>query len=375
MRILYVSKAMHVAAYRAKLRALAALVDVRAIIPERWGAHTVEPVDDDLDIELHEAVFHGHNHLHVYRHAQRLLAGPRPDVVHIDEEPYSLVTAQLVRLCRGHRVPCLFFAWQNLPKRPPPPFHALRAWVFRTADGAIAGTPAASDVLRNAGWARPLAVIPQMGVDHVHFAPDAAARARTRRHIGAEEDDFVIGFGGRLVREKGVHLLIEAAKGVPRSRVLLLGDGKERLRLRDAAQRAGIGQRVHFAGEIASLDMPAWLAALDVLALPSIGRPGWVEQFGRILIEAMSVGVPVVGSTSGEIPRVIGSAGLVVPAGDAMALREALLALHDSPVRRGTLAGLGRSRVLAEFTNDRIAADTVAFYRMLVAEPKPAWTA
>jgi len=113
--------------------------------------------------------------------------------------------------------------------------------------------------------------------------------------------------------------------------------------------------------------MPAQYAAMDVLTLPSRTCPNWKEQFGRVLIEAMACGVPVVGSDSGAIPSVIGDAGLVFPEGNAVALRDHLAALRDDVALRRSLGERGRQRVLACFTQERIAAQTVALYRALCA--------
>lgn len=377
MRVLYVSKALVVATYRAKLRALERHVEVRAVMPDRWrsahrGASTsFEPTEngDGPPVETWPVLFPGHNHLHLYRQPEALLAGgPAPDLLHVDEEPYSAVTFQLLRRARRRGVPVVFFAWQNLAKRLPPPLGAMRAHVFRNAAGAIAGTRTAAEVLERWGWKGPLAVIPQFGVDPERFAPDAPAGRRVRDRIGAMEADLVVGFGGRLAGEKGVGVLLDAVATVSRSRLpgvrlLLLGDGPERGALEARAHRLGIRDRVHFAGHRPSLEMPRWLSACDVLVLPSVGRRGWVEQFGRILIEAMACGVPVVGSRSGEIPRVIGDAGIVVPPGDPGALAGTLRALADSEERRRDLAARGRARVLARYTHDEIALRTAEFYR------------
>ena len=76
--------------------------------------------------------------------------------------------------------------------------------------------------------------------------------------------------------------------------------------------------------------MARYLARMSVLVLPSLTTARWKEQFGRVLIEAMALGVPVIGSDSGEIPWVIGDAGLVFPEGNSAVLRERLRALfHD----------------------------------------------
>lgn len=367
MRVLYVSKAMVASAYRDKLHALAALVELQAVVPERWDSRGVEPASD-AEPWLRTARTRGrsHNHFHTYVGARRLIALAAADLVHIDEEPYSAVTAQLARHCRRRGIPFVFFAWQNLPKRIPAPFRALRRYVFTHAAGGIAGTAAAADVLRGWGYEGPLAVIPQMGVDAGRFHPDAAARRQARLHIGAMDGDFVVGFGGRIVREKGVHVLAHAVAGLDCGRLLVLGAGPERAALEREAARAGIAERIHFAGPVPSSQMPLWLPACDVLVLPSLTTRTWAEQFGRVLIEAMACGVPVIGSDSGEIPGVIGDAGIVVPEGDAVALRSALVRLSSSPAERALLSERGRRRVLQHYTNAGIADRTVAFYREIV---------
>ncbi|HEX7049311.1 MAG TPA: glycosyltransferase [Longimicrobiales bacterium] len=368
MRVLYISKALTVAAYRDKLWDLAAHAEVTALVPARWGRQRVEPDDGAFSRILREpVVFGGHNHFHLYVGARRILDAVRPELVHIDEEPYSAVTFQWTWLCRRRGVPTLFFAWQNLSEWLPPPFGAMRGYVFRSVAGAIAGTSEAADVLRAAGYGGALAVIPQFGVDPARFAPDPQARRQTRERVGAAADDFVVGYGGRLVPEKGLPVLIEAVRHVPRARLLVVGDGPERRRLERDVRRAGIGDRVRFVGHAPSLDMPRWLAGLDVLVLPSIRRKGRREQFGRILVEAMACGVPVVGSSDGEIPRVIGDAGRVVPERDAHALAAALRELMERPQLRTELGCRARERVLERFTHERIALETAEFYRTVSA--------
>jgi glycosyltransferase involved in cell wall biosynthesis len=105
---------------------------------------------------------------------------------------------------------------------------------------------------------------------------------------------------------------------------------------------------------------------MDVLVLPSDTHKGWKEQFGRVLIEAMACQVPVIGSSSGAIPEVIGEAGLIFPERDHHALAAALERLQANPALRADLAQQGRDRVLRHFTNQVIAEKTYAIYRALV---------
>jgi len=102
--------------------------------------------------------------------------------------------------------------------------------------------------------------------------------------------------------------------------------------------------------------------------LPSRTSSHWVEQFGRVLIEAMACGVAVVGSDSGEIPHVIGDAGLIFPEGDVAALRKQLARLQGNQALRRELGARGRARVMAHYTQAQVARDTVAFYRELITQ-------
>ncbi len=367
MKVLFFSKAMTLAAYGGRIDALARHVDLDLVVPERWGSGPVERAAEREQATRLPVLLHGHNHLHVYRGAAEILERHRPSLVHIDEEPYSLVTLQLTRLCRRHRVPCVFFAWQNLDKRLPPPFGWVRSRVFNGATGGIAGTPAAARVLRAAGFDAPLAIIPQMGVDPHLFRPDGAARASVRERAGCATDEILVGFGGRLVAGKGVDLLLRAAASLPRVRVLILGDGPERPRLQALAAALDLRGRVRFQGRVESTEMPRWLSGLDVLALPSRTTRTWSEQFGRILVEAMACGVAVVASRSGEIPHVLGRAGVLVPEGDVLALAARLQILGADRELRSRLGRAGRRRVLDRFTHAAVAHATAAFYETLVA--------
>jgi glycosyltransferase involved in cell wall biosynthesis len=373
VRVLYVSKALRVAAYRDKIVALGAHVSISGIMPDRWDDDGAEGRDDQtVPVSTWPVQFPGRPHLHVYRRPRDLFDEQRPDIVHIDEEPYSAVTFQLVRHCRRRKLPALFFAWQTIGKRLPPPFGAMRRYVFQNVAGAIAGTDTAGTLLRAFGYESPMTVIPQFGVDPRRFAPSAESRRQRRAALDIGTDDFVVGYCGRLVREKGVHVLIEAVHRTAAVRLVVVGVGPERWRLEQQVRTLGLGERVRFVGLVRSTDVPGWMNLFDVLALPSLTTSGWTEQFGRVLVEAMSCGIPTVGSTSGEIPRVIGDAGLTVSEGDARAWAAAIARLGGSVELRMTLAERGLERVGTRYTQQRIAEATVAFYRRLLDRERPA---
>jgi glycosyltransferase involved in cell wall biosynthesis len=287
----------------------------------------------------------------------------------MDEEPYNLATWLALTAAARLKIPSLFFSWQNLLRRDPPPFRWMEQANYRHAAAAIAGNLEAAQVLRSKGFAREILVLPQFGVDPHAFSPAHGPQETPDNSTDDPTGDptagcLQIGYAGGLLPEKGLELLLDACAALQGEwRLVLAGEGTVRALLHKQAARLGIETRVVFAGRIPSGQMPAFLRTLDVLVLPSRTTPSWKEQFGRVLIEAMASGVAVVGSDSGEIPHVIGDAGLVFAEGDVDALRAHLQFLMDTPAQRIRLAKAGRARVVDRFTMRHVAVQTVALYQ------------
>ena len=379
-----VSKALVMGAYQRKLEELALHPDVHltVVVPSAWreGRHLVHlerAHTRGYELISVPLAFNGQFHVHFYPTLGRLLRRNRPDILHMDEEPYNLATWLALREGRAVGARCLFFTWQNLLRRYPLPFSLFERANHRCANHAIAGNPTAADVLRAKGYRGPVTVIPQFGVDPNIFSPRPIdAHAPTQNNdsssFGLHPSSFIIGYAGRLVPEKGVDVLLHACSSLPATldwSLRLLADGPDRGRLTALAANLGVADRVSFLGRVPSTQAPQFYRTLDVLALPSLSRPNWVEQFGRVLTEAMACGVPVVGSHSGEIPWVIGDAGRIFPEGDAGALARILAELAGDPVQRAALAAAGRARLLAHFTQAQIAVETTAVYREMLHGP------
>lgn len=363
MRVVMLSKALVVGAYQRKAEALAAEPDIEltVIVPPYWreGAQRL-PLERShtrgYELTVAPMLCNGSYHLHWYPTLAGLLRRLRPELCHIDEEPYNLATWLALREARAVGARCLCFTWQNLNRRYPPPFRWFERHVYRHADGMIAGNHDAARVLGAKGYGGPLRVIPQFGVDPDLFRP--------RERLKSDQRPFTIGYAGRLVREKGLLVLAEALALLEGAwRLEVYGDGPLKGELVTRLGALGVAGRVTLHPRVASTAMPEALAGLDAIALPSLTRSNWKEQFGRILVEAMACGTPVVGSDSGEIPHVIGEAGLVVPEGDPKELAAALARLRDEPGLANRLAQAGRARALAHYTQQQIASQTAAFYR------------
>jgi glycosyltransferase involved in cell wall biosynthesis len=129
-----------------------------------------------------------------------------------------------------------------------------------------------------------------------------------------------------------------------------------------AAQYPG---RVHVETGVPHDAVPHWLNAMTILCAPSQTTAGWREQFGRMLIEAMACGVPVVASDSGEMPSVVGDAGLVVPEGDVAAWAAAIDRLLGDESLLRAHAARGRERAQERFAWPVVARAHLAFFEML----------
>ena len=366
LRVLLISKACVVGTYQRKLEEMAAQdnnLQLTLAVPPFWkdkgGKLTLEKIHTrGYTVTVLPMVFNGSFHLHFYPQLAHLIRACKPDIVHIDEEPYNTATFHANVLAHRKNSKTLWFSWQNLYRRYPPPFSWIEQYNLKNVDYAILGSQTSAQIWLNKGYKGPFAVIPQFGVDPVVFSPPEIPRST---------DTVRIMFAGRLVAEKGVDLLIHALSQLKNDwDATLLGNGPEEKRLKQLVQSCNLTDKVTFRAHIASMEMPDLYKKTDILVLPSRTLPNWTEQFGRVLVEAMACGVCVIGSDTGEIPHVIGNAGLIFPEDDVNKLNAHLQYLVDNPGQRAVLGQRGRQRVLERYTQSHIAQATLQVYKELL---------
>jgi glycosyltransferase involved in cell wall biosynthesis len=226
-------------------------------------------------------------------------------------------------------------------------FIALERAAARMSDRIITLTERGTEEHLAQGIGRRLQYVAvPSGVPTAVIRERAAPRASARTRLSIAPEDFVVAGLGRFVHVKGFDLLVAALPAVaaacPRARVLLIGDGPERSSLTALAEGLGVGGRVHIVA--AGPDVFDYLSAADVLAVPSRN-----EGMGRVIVEAMALGIPVVGAAVGGIPDVLvdGECGRIVPPDDADALGEALGAIGRDPMLREKFAAAAVARAEA----------------------------
>jgi glycosyltransferase involved in cell wall biosynthesis len=351
-------------------RAGAGRWEVTAVAP-RFVHGDLRPIaleshSEDGLLQMESLPLHFSQCIHVALYGRRLrgLLSAGWDLVHCWEEPYVFAGAQ-VAAWAPRSCPLVFWTAQNIAKTYPPPFSWLERYCVRRCVGWLACGQSVVDAQLPRGYAgRPHRIIP-LGVDLQRFGPSPAARAAVRALLGWSADGPpVVGYLGRFVCEKGVRLLMRALDGLAtRWRALFVGGGPLEPELR--AWAAGRAEQVRVVTGVPHDQVPGHLAAMDVLCAPSQTTPRWREQLGRMLIEAFACGVPVVGSDSGEVPHVIGDAGLVVPEADLVAWSRGLSDLLESPARRRELAARGRARA-QDFSWPAVAGQHLDFFEQVL---------
>ncbi|MCA9435519.1 MAG: glycosyltransferase family 4 protein, partial [Candidatus Omnitrophica bacterium] len=277
-----------------------------------------------------------------------------PDMVLALDEAYCWSTHQLVRWASNRGIPSIYLSCQNIDRPLPPPFKWIESRVLQGVTGGWFLNGEAEERARRRGFKGEGKVIP-LPVNPKDFplldAPDKA----TNFYSGG--GPMTVGYAGRLVPEKGLDTLIEACAKTG-DRLLLAGEGPDLERLKRLANDLGVN--CEWLGSVPSETMPEVYSRMDVLALPSLETPKWKEQFGRVLVEAMASGVTVVGSETGEIPRVIGEAGLLFSPAKADELAQRLRDLKGSAELQKDLQQKGLNRVRENFTLEKVGEKLLA---------------
>ena len=293
----------------------------------------------------------------------KILKNEKPDIIHIEEEPWSFVACQIILYKKLLRLKSkiIVFTWENILRKYRQISNIIESFVLKNTDFFIAGSKEAKSVLIAKGvLSNKIAVIPQIGVDITDTSKEKNISALNT----CLADCFTVGFIGRLVEEKGIMILLKALLKLKNKwKLLIIGDGPVKQEISIFANKNLIEDKVIFTGTVPHEKINEYFPYIDILVIPSITTETWKEQFGHVIIEAFSNSVPVIGSSSGSIPEVIGDAGLIFNEGDEKELSDKIKFLIDNTELRKKFTELGKKRVLGNFTNEIIAEKTYKLYK------------
>ena len=346
MRLVLYSKLAFYPIHWLALEQIVSRYDVRAVVlaapqPELPSVHEAhgraEPADGPIEVRLMPAGSRRERLAWLARQLREI----RPDAVWVQEEPIDPFLLEILALYRLRRRPRIVASvCENIF---PPSGSALeriaRRALWPRLDTLIAVAAPSIQGIRTAGMPES---VPAVSLVAGGLEPPARVEPLD---LSFSDDDFVVGFAGRIVEEKGWRVLVEALGSLPETfKLAVAGDGGDASEL-----QASLPGRVHSVGLLPKDELWGFYAALDCLAVPSLTMPRWKEQLGGTLLDGLAAGVPVVASASGGLPDAMGEAGILVPERDAAALADALRRLHGDPALGARLAGAGRERFHHEF--------------------------
>ncbi|MBD2666117.1 glycosyl transferase group 1 [Richelia sinica FACHB-800] len=388
MRILVASHTYIVDLNCEKLRALAKLepgIEVTVIVPKKWKPGGVQnkiiesQYRDEGNFKIVPLSNFSQNHQGLLTFGFDLVAllqKFRPHIIQVEQASRGLAYTQMIILNHllGLKAKNIFFTWWNLPYELKLPIELLEKFNLNNSHGIISGNQDGADILYQRGYQGAIKVLPQLGVDEKVFTPQPQPELAAQ--LGIKSDDFVVGFVGRFVPEKGLITLLKSLVNLQEKKwkLLLLGRGDLKEELIKISSENNIQDRVIFVESVPHDQVQNYINLMNTLVLPSettykfktLTAVGWKEQFGHVLIEAMACKVPVIGSDSGEIPHVIGDAGLIFPEGNSADLANRLCQLMDNPALAQKLGEMGYQRTMLNYTNQALAKQQLEFYRELV---------
>ena len=366
MRVFAISHSMVVPANRIFFEELGKRIQLKAIIPRNWIQKNLSQKPKNFQLIEGTVLFQPHIFRYFFLPGKILdVLKFRPDVVYIEEEPQSLSALQAVLWAKFSGSKIVVKSCENMKRNIRFPFNIIEKLVLSQTNLLICLTKEVEGVFIEKGFGGKTVVV-GLGVERFKMDGKSAENVRKKHSISK----FAVGYFGRMMREKSIETIIEACASLDFDFQIVLDmhedntasfvDKPYKEELLDLARKRGVENRIIFVSPSYE-EMGNYLSAIDVLVLPSKTTKGWKEQFGRVLIEAMNVGTPVIGSNSGSIPEIIGNAGLIFSEGNSMELSGKIKEIYKNRKIAGGLRKKGFERAL-EFSLDKIAGKTIGAF-------------
>jgi glycosyltransferase involved in cell wall biosynthesis len=382
IRLLAVSHSAIIPGYRVLLNRIAGManIEIHLVAPDSWiEANEEQSFSGDADIDsllkLHvcRAITWGFkkrshkNVTHIYPDTLKILKKVKPHIMYIVEEPYSIVTSSWIFAahCLGFDPFIIFFSGQSIYKKFSFPFNILEKYVLRKAHLSFPVNRDVSSVLAQKGFFNSR-VVP-LGFDEKKFNNlqqnnfqhnkyNNCILKKNNKHI-KDIKFFNIGFIGALTEQKGIDILIRAVENILENtreklkkielKLHITGTGPLKNIIETAQKKWP--RNIIYNGFIPHNKIPFFIKKMDLIAVPSVDRPNVKEQLGRVIVEAMACGVPVIGSSSGEISRVISDNEMIFESGSVKSLEEKIIYFMLNPgvlVKKAELS-IERSKVFS----------------------------
>jgi glycosyltransferase involved in cell wall biosynthesis len=395
INLVIISHAYVYTPYREKIEALAKYQDlnITLITPEfglEGGGQKVYTTPYQGKSYKHiilSGYFTGKLNFFIFKNLKRTLQSLNPDIILLEEEYWTQIAAQVTYITKKFLPTTklillsqenICHIWENEAKSiyqkfRYSSFRLIEKFIIPKLDALVFQFPEVwkdfEQRMLELKFKGIKGTFPQLGVDYEKFSTPIKNTKldEIKQNLNIQENDFVYGYIGRITQEKGVEDLIYALAGwnKPNTKVLLIGNGhKQYLELlSQLIDKLNLNNIIHIHPAISFEDIPAYFQILDISILLSHTTPIWKEQFGRVLVESMAAGTPVIGSDSGAIPLVIDKVGYIVLEKDILSIREALIEAYTNELKYSKMSKSSKKRVEKEFSYQAIAEKTYNFIK------------
>ncbi|MBU1078231.1 MAG: glycosyltransferase family 4 protein [Spirochaetes bacterium] len=362
MKIVYIGHSYIVKMNQQKIDEINRISDhqIYLVTPKRWKNVMIRGFsagsDKEPGVHYLDVKRPGNMKKYTYKGLLSVLKKIQPDIIHIDEEPWFYVAFQIIFLAKyflKKKPKIVLFTWENIYKKFSPRYRFIERFNLKNCDTIIAGNREASGIVKRKRAGCPVHILPLVGVDLKDYSSSKIRSKKVR-----------IGFIGRLVREKGILLLLSAffRLTVKNKTLTIIGQGPLLKDIRDIIKKSGHSKEVSVLTGVKHHQVPALFKKMDILVLPSCSTRAWKEQFGHVLIEAMAGRVALLGSSSGAIPEVIRDAGMIFKENNVNDLYKKLDQLVRKKKLRNMYSKKGHERVQKHYTNEVLAEETLKIY-------------
>ncbi|MCK4667248.1 glycosyltransferase family 4 protein [Candidatus Dependentiae bacterium] len=335
--------------------------EVHLISPESWCApsfkkrYLFEDSNDKIIKHPIPASFVRHPIFFKYKSSsiKRLSKEINPDVVFISNDPYAITSYQGIKYNKDKKI--IIYGVQNIHKFIPFPFSSIYRHNLKYCNYFLGCNKETLKINQAWGFKGPIDYLP-IGIDRNSFK---------RKNNNLLSSPPNIGFFGRIEEIKGIKYLVKALNKLNRSiKFIIVGEGSLKGWILKNLTNKKV--QLEIKSFIPHVEIYKEYLKLDLLIVPSITIWRWKEQFGRVLVESMASGVPVIGTDSGAIPDVLGDAGLIVKERSAEAIANAIKILLNNEEKRLELIENGIKRVEKYFYWESVADKVISVIEKLI---------
>jgi glycosyltransferase involved in cell wall biosynthesis len=357
-------------------------IDLHLISPCIWNSnYLTEPVVfrqedsfvENFNIHTVDVINNGNDSTYLFKGLFSKLRKIKPDLIYVIGINFAMIHAILLRMIFFRNTKLIVFTMgapiqkpRFLRKHLRYPQNFIVEWLewklaINYTDSIICHYPQLEENIRNLGYKNKILVQTQIGVDEELYKLDQNLREKLRSDMRL--DGFVIGFTGRINKIKGIFDLAKLMPELPVNvKFLLVGDGPDTNELIEIARNENWYDRLFLTGYVSPFEVAKYMSVMDCFFVGSRTTKNWVDTFPNVLAQAMTLGIPVIGSSSGAIPFMIGDQELIFEEGNLSEIKNLINKVMTEKDWTIEKTRLTKERALAEFSTQGINTN---FYNFL----------